>query len=162
MNTNSQTIFDFFVVLQQLSPERVFELVFLSTEGGGTVKVDGQFYFGWESFEDFETKIERLKETLKQVEVGINYEDIFKKYYSKLLNDDKSVSYNTISQIVDLIEDYHLTIKTPFEKGEYFFVGATQLGTSGWNGKPDYDEKGYTLAEALHNLVKILPPKEVE
>jgi len=53
-------------------------------------------------------------------------------------------------------KQYHLTIKTPFDVGEPYFAGATQLGSTGWNGKPDYEVCGATMDDAIHNLAKLI------
>jgi hypothetical protein len=62
----------------------------------------------------------------------------------------------TLQLINNLQQRHHLTIRTPFEAGEPYFASATQLGFTGWNGKPDYEASGTTLDEAVKNLAKAI------
>jgi hypothetical protein len=62
----------------------------------------------------------------------------------------------TLQLMNNLQQRYHLTIRTPFETGEPYFASATQLGFTGWNGKPDYEASGITLDEAVKNLVEVV------
>jgi len=62
----------------------------------------------------------------------------------------------TLQLMNNLQQQYHLTIRTPFEAGEPYFASATQLGFTGWNGKPDYEASGTTLDEAVKNLAETI------
>lgn len=43
---------------------------------------------------------------------------------------------------------YHARIDTPFTPGDPYWVGFTTHGCSGWNGRPDHQDKGETVGEA--------------
>jgi hypothetical protein len=60
------------------------------------------------------------------------------------------------TRILELEMRFHLVIKTPFEIGEPYFIAATPLGVTGWNGKPDYEASGGTLDEAVKNLAEAI------
>lgn len=65
-------------------------------------------------------------------------------------------------QVAKLEEEYHLRITTPFSKGQPYFAGATPLGVSGFNGRPDYEAQGSTLQEAVFNLIQLIHQKNSE
>ena len=48
-----------------------------------------------------------------------------------------------------MAETYHWVIRSPFRIGLKWFAGLTPLGTTGWNGKPDFNASGDTEMEAV-------------
>lgn len=56
----------------------------------------------------------------------------------------------TVGKLIEkLMEDYHLKMKTPFEKGSPFYCGITPLGMTGWNGRGDFEAMAPTLPIAI-------------
>lgn len=53
-------------------------------------------------------------------------------------------------QVVEKMrEKYHWRIQTPFETKDYHWAGLTPKGVTGWNGRPDFDEKAETAPLAI-------------
>ena len=48
---------------------------------------------------------------------------------------------------------YWLRLISPFQAGEPWWAGFTPLGTSGWNGRPDYEASGPTPMVAICRAV---------
>jgi len=81
--------------------------------------------------------------------LGISRSELVERYARSLESDWQA-------ELTQLEKKYHVKITTPFEKGELYFASATQLGFTGWNGKPDYEASGTTLDEAVKNLVEVV------
>jgi hypothetical protein len=119
----------------------------------GTQNVKGRAKKG-EARTDYEEVKIRVNMTLTQTAIA------FAKTAASSLGISRSElierSLRTLQLMNNLQQQYHLTIRTPFEVGEPYFASATQLGFTGWNGKPDYEASGTTLDEAVKNLAEAI------
>jgi len=62
-----------------------------------------------------------------------------------------STSIAAAWEIVDKASEmgYHARVKSPFMPGELYWAGFTPHGSTGWNGRPDYEGSGETAALAI-------------
>lgn len=67
---------------------------------------------------------------------------------------------NVLRTIISMTDKYHLTIKSPFNRGGKWIVVITPLGVTGWNGRPDFEGQGDELSEAVLNAVKAMEKRE--
>lgn len=88
------------------------------------------------------------------IELGISRSELIERYGRNIQR------FLAFQRLQELEDHYHIRIQTPFQEGEHYFVGATRLGETGWNGKPDYESSGMTLAEAVNSLMEKLRVSE--
>jgi hypothetical protein len=81
--------------------------------------------------------------------LGISRSELVERYA-------RSLESEWQAELAKLEERYHVKITTPFEQGEPYFAGASPLGQSGFNGRPDYEAQGVTLQEAVLNLARVV------
>lgn len=79
-------------------------------------------------------------------ESGMPGDHVYDRYSIPHYSTDIAAAWQVVEKLGD---KFHCRISTPFFDGRPCFAGFTRKGTTGWNGKPDFEASGDTVPAAI-------------